>query len=261
MWQWLKDLFCKKKNKQPPREIKPVEPISNSEWWRPELKNFQILHFNSTSDLLRKVHDSTEIVNLELSQIQEHPNCIQELHKIGVRVVAYMSASYEDWRDDASQYPEEAKGKKMDGWDELWPKLTSLKLRVFLEKRMKIAKQLGCDAIEIDNTDAAWNDTGFNISPNDNLKALVDLANRAHNLGLAIFLKNTGNIAKELEPHFDGIFSEQSIQYDEYDDFNAYFKNKKPVFIIEYKSKYCRKVEGAIVQKKDGYFKEEYTIC
>lgn len=269
-WEWIKNLFCNDDEPEEPEEpneptkpvekepVKPIEPGSDNAAWEPTLEKFQILHVKGQRDLEGKLDEDTKIVVLELSQLT--PSMVQWLHTVRVRVIAYFSASFEKWRDDAKLYPEDAKGKKMSGWNELWGDLTKDSLKDFLTKRMDLAKSYGCDAIEIDNTDIAWNKVGFSVTPQENYEALVDLSDRAHARGLAIFLKNTGDIAEELSEHFDGVLNESCAKYNECHDFNSFIEKGKPCFGIEYRSKDLKPRDGWRVQYKedDEYFGNDF---
>ncbi|MBT3980189.1 MAG: endo alpha-1,4 polygalactosaminidase [Bacteriovoracaceae bacterium] len=236
----------------------PKQKRAAQKYWKPHPQNFQIIHLDKIKNPWKIIKDNS-LVNTELDQIT--PEFMHESKRRGVRVVAYFSASFEKWRADAPKYPKKAKGKKMGDWDELWGDISKKELRDFLEIRMKKAKALGVDGIEIDNTDIAYNEVGFKVSPEENLQALIDLASRAHKHGLAIFLKNTGDLAQELAKHFDGVFSESPIRYNEYDDFLPFINKGRPVYIIEYQRRFCTPVAGAVVQLKKDYFSTNYKIC
>jgi len=236
----------------------PKQKHAAQKHWKPQIQSFQIIHLDKISNPW-KIIKNNSTVNTELDQIT--PKFVIESKRRGVKIVAYFSASYEKWRADAPMYPSSAKGIKMGDWDELWGDISQVELRDFLEIRMKKAKELGVDGIEIDNTDIAYNEVGFKVSPKENRDALIDLAARAHKHGLAIFLKNTGDLAEELAEHFDGVFNESSIRYNEYDDFLPFIKKGRPVYIIEYQHRYCKAVAGAIVQLKKDYFSTNYKIC
>ena len=52
---------------------------------------------------------------------------IKDLQSAGSVVICYFSAgSFEPWRPDADTFSERVKGKKMDGWDELWLDISNL---------------------------------------------------------------------------------------------------------------------------------------
>ena len=70
-------------------------------------------------------------------------------------VVCYFSAgSREDWRPDANLFGEGDTGQGLDGWaDETWVNVTSENVRSIMQKRIELAAQKGCSAIDPDNVD------------------------------------------------------------------------------------------------------------
>ena len=171
---------------------------------------------------------------------------IKELKKSGRVVICYFSAgSYEDWRDDANTFPDEALGKKMDGWDERWLDIRNSQIKTIMQNRLKLAKDKGCDGVEPDNVDGYSNDTGFNLNPQDQLKYNKFLSSEAKKLGLLIGLKNDLDQIKELEPHFDFALNEQCHEYNECDLLTPFIESNKPVFNAEYAQKYVDNTDGA----------------
>jgi hypothetical protein len=77
------------------------------------------------------------------------------LRKAGKKIICYFSAgSWENWRDDKNQFKKSDLGKTLDGWpDEKWLNLRSQNVRNIMKKRIKLAAQKGCDAIDPDNVD------------------------------------------------------------------------------------------------------------
>ena len=106
--------------------------------------HFQIFHIDDLDDLKNKLKPNTNWVVLELDQLSKEK--VNWLHGQQVKVIAYISCSYEDWRDDADDYPESAKGGEMSGWDERWGDIRDKELVSFLMKRVQNAQKMGCDA-------------------------------------------------------------------------------------------------------------------
>lgn len=77
------------------------------------------------------------------------------LHKAGKHVICYFSAgSWENWRDDQKSFKKEDLGKALDGWPgEKWLNVKSQSVRNIMKKRIKLAADKGCDAIDPDNVD------------------------------------------------------------------------------------------------------------
>ena len=176
-----------------------------------------------------------EMFNLDLFDIP--PEKINKMHQNDIFVMCYFSAgSYEDWRPDSSQFPKIILGKDLGDWpDELWLDIRRLDLLgPILEKRLDMAVVKGCDGVDPDNIDGYQNDTGFNLTPGDQLVFNKFLSQSAHDRGLLIGLKNDLDQAAELVSYFDWIITEECFFYNECDLLTPFLDNGKPVFLIEY---------------------------
>lgn len=92
------------------------------------------------------------------------------LHKAGKRVICYFSAgSWENWRDDRKDFQKKDLGKTLSGWpDEKYVNISSPSVRAIMAKRIKLAAQKGCDAIDPDNMDGyVSHDSNFNEAMSD----------------------------------------------------------------------------------------------
>lgn len=251
----------KPEEKPIPKEEPKQEEISH---WKPSAIGFmpQCMHLSGTEHLDKYLNKHTNVLVLELSQVEMYrKEIVPYIKERNIKLQCYFSASYEEWRGDERFFPEDAKGKKMDGWDELWGDFTKVSLQKFLGKRMDRAKRYGCDGIEIDNTDIAFNDVGFDVTKKENIASLKILAKMAHDRGLGIFLKNSGAMASRLHKHFDGVNNESCQRYNECDDFQTFVDRKKPVYEIEYRKRECNPFLGHHVQYKSGYFSKTYKDC
>ena len=116
---------------------------------------------------------------------------LDELHGDGRIVICYMSAgSYEEWRPDAGDFPEEVLGEPLDDWPgERWLDISRIDLLgPIMTARMDLAVQKECDGIEPDNIDGYTNNTGVPLTAEDQLTYNIWLANQAHQRGLSIGL-------------------------------------------------------------------------
>ncbi len=172
---------------------------------------------------------------------------VAALHADGRRVVCYINAgAWEDWRPDASRYPRSVKGKALDGWPgEKWLDIRRIDLiGPILADRLDQCEGKGFDAVEFDNVDGYSNDTGFNLTAGDQLTFDRWLAARAHERGLAVGLKNTLDLAAQLEPDFDFAILEQCFQYRECAKVAPFVTHHKSVIDIEYslgRAQFCNK--------------------
>lgn len=78
---------------------------------------------------------------------------IASLKATGKIVICYFSAgTVEDWRSDAKDFPAGDVGKMLPEWpNEKWIRIGSTKVRDIMAKRIKLAGDKGCDAIDPDN--------------------------------------------------------------------------------------------------------------
>ena len=185
-----------------------------------------------------------EIFNLDL--FETPASVIDGLRQDGVYVICYFSAgSYEDWRPDAGSFPTDLLGKNLEGWPgEKWLDVTRLELLApLMDTRLDLAAEKGCDGVDPDNVNGYQNETGFDITSQDQLAFNRYLAESAHARGLAIGLKNDMEQASELLPYFDWILNEECFSYGECQLLEPFVQAGKPIFVIEYElppEAFCR---------------------
>jgi hypothetical protein len=211
------------------------------DWYRPRVKT----SFNWQLQGRLKTGIDARIYDVDLFDTSKKK--IRELHRKGHKVICYFSAgSWEKWRRDADRFPDEVKGRKLDGWEgERWLDIRSPALRPIMRARLNLAKRKGCDGVEPDNVDGYANRTGFSLSAEDQLRYNRFLAREAHRRGLAIGLKNDLDQVEELLPFFDFALNEQCHQYRECDLLDPFIEARKPVYNVEYAKKYVENEDGA----------------
>ncbi len=177
---------------------------------------------------------------------------VQALHVKGKKVVCYINTgAWEDWRSDKDFFPSSVIGKDYSGWaGEKWLDIRKLDvIAPIMEKRFDICKEKGFDAIEPDNIDGYLQDTGFAITYEDQIKFNKLLAEKAHERGMSIGLKNDGDQAKDLAEDYDFGITESCFTDDFCEEFKHFSDNKKAVAMIEYTdtkvdfSKACNKAK------------------
>jgi hypothetical protein len=242
----------------------PATEAAGPPHWSPAtIASFEIFHFDGLSELqagLRPV----DVVTLELDQIEAAGGvAVTDLaHAQGTRVICYTSSGYEDWRADAVTYPEDARGANIcrdeactSTWPgEAWGDIRKASLLAFLGLRADRAVAAGCDGIEFDNMDQAFNRTGLNMTAAENVAAARSLAGLAHERGLAALAKNTGELACALAPSFEGVFVEECQQNDECDLYSPY--RDKLVAMVEYAAS-CRPRDWSACNEQDDYFDDD----
>lgn len=161
---------------------------------------------------------------------------IQSLKAQGRKVICYFSAgSYEDWRPDAGQFPPQVLGAALDGWPgERWLDIRAPQLIDVMKRRLDLAVQKKCDAVDLDNMDGYTNPTGLPLNAQQQLTYNRTMAAEAHARGLSIGLKNDLNQIQDLVNNFDFEINEQCFFYNECHLLQPFIQANKAVFNIEY---------------------------
>lgn len=205
--------------------------VSNGSRWQPAPGSKWQIQYTGTINTSLNV----DVYNLDL--FETSAAVISALRAKGKRVICYFSAgSHENWRPDTAAFPALVLGRALDGWaGERWLDIRKLDILIpIMRARMAQAAKKGCDGVDPDNVDGYSNNTGFPLSYNDQLAYNVALAEAAHELGLAIGLKNDVDQIKDLENYFDFAVNEECFQYSECNTLKPFVDAGKAVFGIEY---------------------------
>lgn len=162
---------------------------------------------------------------------------VAELHDQGRRVICYLSVgTWESYRPDADDYPESVRGKTLADWpDERWVDVRRLDvLGPLLQARLDVCRAKGFDAVEPDNVDAYSNDSGFPLTPEDQLTFNRWVAGEARSRGMAVGLKNDVAQVPELVDDFDFAVNEECMEYQECDRLQPFLDAGKAVLHVEY---------------------------
>lgn len=165
----------------------------------------------------------------------------------GRKRLCYVSfGSWEDWRDDADQFPAEALGHKLDGWPgERWLDYRLPEVLDLLAARLDVAVARGCDGVDPDNVDGYANNNGLGLRATDQLVFNRWFADEAHKRGLGVGLKNDLGQIDALVGWFDWQVNEQCFQYDECARLDPFLDADKPVLNIEYAGSWSRAQDRA----------------
>ncbi len=231
-------LGCKPVPASPEPVLGPTESSTHmistppsSSWWHPTVGltwQWQIGDNNIDTSIEAEVYD----IDLYVEQ-----SVIDELHVKWRKVICYISVgSWENWRPDKDQFPEEVLGIDYEGWPgEKWLDIRQFdKLAPIMRARLDLCKAKGFDAVEPDNMEIYTNHTGFPLTYDDQLKYALWLADEAHQRGLAIGQKNASDQVKDLVNVFDFAITEDYFHYKEAETMLPYVKGGKPVFAAEY---------------------------
>ena len=211
-----------------------VTPITTGSWYRPPVS------VTWQWQLEGNLNTSYSVALYDVDLFDTSNTTIKNLQQSGIKVVCYFSAgSYEDYRDDRELFLPNTLGNTLDGWDnERWLDIRSANVHSIMTKRLDIAKNKGCDGVKPDNMDGYTNNSGFNLTSQDQLAYNRFIANEAHKRGLAVGLKNDLDQIGELVEYFDFAVNEQCFEYNECDALLPFINHGKPVLTAEYLDKY-----------------------
>ncbi|GAB7362478.1 hypothetical protein MBLNU230_g2800t1 [Neophaeotheca triangularis] len=212
-------------------------PTGSGEVWQPEVgSSWQIVLHDpiELSEDATSIEPDVDVFDIDL--FTNDKSTIDTLHRLGKRVICYFAAgSYEPYRPDSSDFKSSDMGKTMDGWeDEKWLDLNSKNVRSIMAKRIALAQDKGCDAVDPDNVDGYNNENGLGLTQQDTIDFMKYLSEEAASVGLAIGLKNAAEVVTEVEPMVQFVVNEQCFEYGECSSFAPLMENDKPVFEIEY---------------------------
>jgi hypothetical protein len=208
-----------------------------------------------------KVDTSFAVDAYDIDGFDNGAAVVDRVHARGAKAICYISAgSWEDWRPDASDFPDSVKGKKLAGWPgEKWLDIRRLDvLRPIMAKRMDMCAAKGFDAVDPDNVDGYDQKTGFKITAADQLDYNRMLARMAHGRGLLVGLKNDTDQVRALVSNFDFAVVEECFRYTECGRYSPFVEANKAVIAIAYSTKNmktkctrARELRFSLIFKKD----------
>jgi len=205
-------------------------PVVDGNWYRPGTKT--TWQYQLTGDL-NLDYDAT-VWGIDLFDHDEAT--IAAIQGQGRKVICYFSAgSGEDWRPDYDQIDPAALGEPLDGWPgERWLDFRHPSVLSVMRGRLDLAVSKGCDGVDPDNVDTFTQNSGFQLSESDQIAYNRWMANRAHERGLAVGLKNDLDQVDALVEYYDFQVNEQCHEYNECDVLQPFVDAGKPVFNVEY---------------------------
>lgn len=211
-----------------------LSPITSGNWYRPPVMTTWQWQLNGT------VNTTYDVAMYDIDLFDSSETLIQDLQAKNIKVICYFSAgSYEEWRPDATAFESAELGSALDGWPgERWLDIRSSNVLLIMKERLDLAVQKGCDGVEPDNVDGYKNNTGFDLTADDQLTFNRLLANEAHARNLSIGLKNNVEQVPELVTYFDFAVNEQCFEFNECQQLAPFIEQGKAVFNVEYEQKY-----------------------
>jgi len=213
------------------KEREPRETPPTSAKWQPAAgSTFQIV-------LLYQLDDTSTNADIyDIDLFYNTKDTISQLHRDGRKVLCYFSAgSYEDWRDDRTQFHKSDLGSNLAGWPgERWLDINSENVRRIMLSRLDIARDKGCDGVDPDNVDGYDNHNGLGLTRADAADYVNWLANETHARDMSMGLKNAGDIIPYVIRNMQWSVNEQCGEYKECETYARFIEAGKPVFHIEY---------------------------
>ncbi|WP_369183645.1 endo alpha-1,4 polygalactosaminidase [Streptomyces sp. Y1] len=195
------------------------------------------------------VDQSVDVPVYDIDGFENDASVVAALHAKGRKVICYINAgSWENFRPDANAFAKALQGSDTGWKGEKWFDIRKLdQLKPLMATRFDMCKSKGFDAIEPDTIEAYNQNSGFPLTPDDQLAYNRMLAGLAHERGLAIGLKNDLDQIPALLPDFDFAVNEECSQFDECDRVSPFIKAGKAVFHVEYKldtDQFCAKTKS-----------------
>lgn len=161
---------------------------------------------------------------------------IAAIQSSGKRVICSFSAgTYEAGRADAGSFVPADLGSNVAGSaGERWLDIRSRNVRNIMLGRLNSARLKGCDGVDPVNVDGYSQNTGFNLTGNDQLFYSQILSGQAHGRALAIGLRNNTAQAEQLVSFFDFTINESCDRLDECDQLEVFIAADKAVLHVEY---------------------------
>jgi len=214
---------------------------------------------------------------LEVDLESTSASTIRDYQSRGKKIICYFSGgTVEDYRDYYDDY------KKVSGLVrnkyEAWPRERWLDYRVsgykpLIKQRMQEAVNKGCDGIDVDNVDGyqvsdvkSWSDP---LTKQDAINFTSWLGQTAHDMGLAIGLKNCLDIVDTVGKYYDFAVNEGCIRRNECYWYKNFLATGKPVLGITYyglsanREALCKNLNGlpiSMIIKDDEELNQKSTV-
>ena len=207
-----------------------AEPLGSGEVWSPTPGTAWQWQLQGDVDL------SVDVPVYDLDGFTTSRQTVAALRGAGRHSICYLNmGAWEDWRQDASRFPSQVLGAG-NGWPgERWLDVRRLDaLAPILSERIAMCQAKGFDAVEPDNIDGYAQDTGFPLTPADQLRFNRWLAEEAHRQGMSIALKNDLDQVPDLVDIFDFAINEQCFEFSECERLLPFVRAGKAVLHVEY---------------------------
>ncbi|KAL5409156.1 hypothetical protein PMIN03_006087 [Paraphaeosphaeria minitans] len=212
-------------------------------YWTPPMKsNIQFILTGIPDVEDNYIRPNTGIY--EIDMFWTPAETVTTMKQLGQRTICYFSAATaETWRSDYKDFDKKDLGLELPDWPgERYLDIRRDNVLKVIKKRIDVAANKGCDAIEPDNVDVYSNDNGFTppIVPSDTISYLSKISAYARSKGMSVGIKNCIEILGDIFDDVDFAISEECVQYlncTVYSNFTTAPRPNaigKPVFEVEY---------------------------
>jgi len=232
-----------------PQYSRPVRgPRIGGPIWQPQIGQKVQVILDKRAAVLDEnaplIPDQADIWDLDLFDTPKRT--IDILHSKGKRVLCYLSVGgSESWRSDFTTIPKGDLGDIMPKWKgERYLNIRSPSVWRLMQKRIKMAYDKGCDAIDPDNVDPFNDDFerggGFTppLTEADSINYLYNISVEANYYGIAMGMKNAESILANVSSFIQFAVNEECTTYSTDEDgcwmYEPFLKSGKPVFHFEY---------------------------
>jgi hypothetical protein len=222
---------CGEGELSPAADLDPeAPPVTDGTWYQPNRTTSWQWQLEGT------VNTGYDVDVYDIDLFDSPESLIADLQAAGRTVFCYFSAgSSEDHRSDFGDFLDTDMGSGLQGWPgENWLDVRSQNVVDIMGRRLDLAASKGCDGVEPDNMDGFDNNSGFDLSEEDQLAFNRFIGNEARSRGLSVLLKNDGPQVEELVDYYDGSLNEECHAFEECEDLQAFLDADKPVFNAEY---------------------------
>ncbi len=204
-------------------------------------ENYQV---DSVSDILDNAEDC--YVLIDPFESEEAREAITEMQSAGNVVGCYMSiGTCEDWRDDFEEMQQYCVEEQWGEWaGEYFVDMPVPGLMAIMETRIDNMADWGCDMIEYDNMDWAFDEDyhaeyGFEATPEDAIAYFQALCEYTHGQGMGCMAKNTREGAEDFDGGTFESFSD-NLDWWEGKDLQGFLDEEQLGIIIHYDETDCQ---------------------
>jgi hypothetical protein len=206
------------------------------------------------SDYPPKMDINADVIALDLYETP--PAMIEYFHANGKKVICYINVgAWEEYRSDARLFSRGVIGNAYDGWEgEFWLDISRYEIFAdLISARFDLAASKGCDGIDADNINGYQQNTGFEISFDDQVVYNLWIATLAHKRGMSIGLKNNHSQLDKLIDSFDYAIIEDCAVFGECGWYAPFIQQGKAVFQIEYTDRFASAADFCVQSRQNGY--------